>query len=193
MSEIERIRRVASMMITAHSILRDKYLTHSAFFENGLLIASAFLNAFVFIDEQLITQTIGISSSNQKLFIGFLSITVFAISIVLLQVRWKEKAKGHAIAADQYYSLMQESRRIISLADEANRNVVSCKFIEKYAEVTSTLAKIPERKFNGLKLQHYRKIELSKLIDKHPGSVLFILRIKLFIASFKEKNKNEFL
>ena len=61
------------------------------------------------------------------------------------------------------------------------------KFKNRYGQVSGMITKIPESQFNALKLRHYRKVELSKLIDKHPGSLLVILRIKLFVSSFKEK------
>jgi len=187
MTQLENQKKIISMMITAHSVLRDRYLNLSSLFENGLLIAAAFLNAFVFIDAQFITKITSISEQNQKLIIGIISIIVFAISIVLLQVKWKEKAENHATTANQLFDLMQECKTIVALEDSPDKNLLSAEFFNKYTEKSATLTKIPEKKFHALKLKHYRKVELGKLIDKYPGSRLFILKIKMFLSSFEEK------
>lgn len=188
MSELERQKKVISMMITAHSILRDRYLFLSSLFENGLIVASVILNAFVFIDAQFIDKQTGISEECQKLIVGIASIFVFAISLVLLQVRWKEKAESHGRAADQLFSLMQEIKVLIDIADDSEKSDELPSFNKKYTDINTAIVKIPDSKFNALKLRHKRKVELSKMIDKYPGSLLFILRIKLFLSSFKAKD-----
>ncbi len=60
------------------------------------------------------------------------------------------------------------------------------KFTQKYINVFNGIVPIPD-KINSLKLKHCRKVELSKLIDKYPKSWLFILKLRLFLSSFKEK------
>lgn len=188
MGELERQKKVISMMITAHSILRDRYLLLSSLFENGLLVTSVILNAFVFIDAQFIYKQIGISEESQKLIIGIASIVVFAISLVLLQVKWKEKAESHGRAADHLFTLMQELKVVMDMFDGPEKNEHFLRFNKKYIDVNTTIVKIPDSKFNALKLRHKRKVALSKMIDKYPGSLLFILRIKLFLSSFTARD-----
>ena len=187
MADFERQKKVIGMMLTAHSVLRDKYLALSSFFENFLLVSAAILNAFVFIDATYIANITHIGEEYQKLVIGITSIIVFAISIVLLQVKWKEKAQNHERATGTLFDLLQESRLIKNIPHGNLKENAMEEFEKKYVVSLDGLVKIPDRKFNKLKLIHYRKIELSKLIDKYPGSRLFILKIKLFLSSFKPK------
>lgn len=189
MIEAERQKKVLNMMITAHSVLRDRYNRKSAFFENCLLIAAVILNTIVFVDAKFITKFTLLSEDSQKLISGIASILVFTISVVLLQVKWKAKAESHSKAASQLFKLLQELREILQLVDTNEKNIQLSKFSDKYIQISLTLTQIPERKFNTLKLIHYRKIELSKLIDIYPGSILLILKIRLFLSSFKEKKK----
>ena len=187
MIEFQREKKVISMMITAHSVLRDRYLRLANFFEITLLVASVILNVVVFIDAGYITRITGIDEDSQKLIAGLSSVTVFAISIVLLQVRWKERAENHCKAADELFALLHDCRNIEIQPEGQEKNENVDAFVKKYFDITSTLTKIPDKKFNSLKLIHYRKKELSKLIEKYPRSRLFILKIKLFLSSFKEK------
>ncbi len=187
MTELQRQKKVLGMMMTAHSVLRDRYLFLSSFFEITLLVAAVILNVVVFIDEAYILRMTGIDGDSQKLIAGIASIIVFGISVVLLQVRWKEKAENHSKALDQLFELLQKCRAIAN--SEGGTEIVATieTFNKKYFEVFNSIVRIPDKKFNSLKMIHFRKVELSKLIERYPKSRLFILKIKLFISSFKEK------
>ena len=52
-------------------------------------------------------------------------------------------------------------------------------FTNKSSLITSQLAPIPDSCFNTLKSCHYKKVELSKMISKNPGSTIFILKLKI--------------
>lgn len=173
------------MMITAHSVLRDRYNRISSFFEVLLLIASVILNALIFVGAKFIEEFTGLTESKQKLIVGLACLIVFMISVVMLQVSWREKGSSHANAAEQLFSLKQECREIILLPDDTNRLITISDFNRKYSQITSMLIKIPDKKFNSLKLIHARKVELSKLIDKYPGSLLWVLKLRLLFSSFR--------
>ena len=188
MNELERQKKVIDMMITAHSVLRDRYNATSSFFEILLLIASIILNALLFVDAKFIEKFTHLNDDEQKLIIGLSGLIVFIISIVMLQVSWREKATQHSIAADNLFSLKQECRNIIRSITQISSpeaTILVEDFNRKYNRVLNDHVKIPDRKFNSLKLIHYRKVELSKLIDQHPNSRLWLLKIKLFYLSIK--------
>ena len=187
MTEIQRQKKVLGMMMTAHSVLRDRFLFYSSFFEITLLISAVILNVVVFIDEQYIFRMTGIDGDAQKLIAGTASIIVFAISVVLLQVRWKEKAENHSKALDQLFELLQDCRAIANTDDGTEIAEATERFNKRYFEVFNSIVKLPDNRFNSLKMIHYRKIELSKMIERYPRSRLLILKIRLFLTSFKEK------
>lgn len=185
--EIERQKRVLDMMITAHSILRDRYYRLSLVFDLTLLVLSVILNALVFVDTVFISQQAGITADQQRIITGIASVAVFAISVILLQVNWKEKASGHERAAEQLFVLLQESRSIMDMVEGDNRKLTLVEFSKKYTQLSGMIPKIPDKKFNSLKLRHYKKVELSKLIDKYPGSPMILLKGRLLWSSFKNK------
>lgn len=176
-------------MITAHSSLSEKYFRRSSMVENSLLFASVVLNALVFADATFITRITGLSEDFQRTVTGAVSVVIFAISAVLLQVRWKEKAKNHKRSAHQLFSLLQECRKIILLPEGLEKEQEATNFNSKYIQISEIIEPIPNKVFNFYKSLHRRKLELSKLIDKHPGSFLFLLKIRLFITSLKSNGK----
>lgn len=184
--ELERQKRVISMMITMHSILSSKYSRLSNFFEITLLVVSVILNTLIFVDASLIARVTSIGEVNQKLFMGIASVIVFTISIILLKVNWKQKSENHRKASEQLFILLQDCRMILDLPIE-EKHIQGEEFNKRYWQIINMLEKIPNSKFNNLKSAHYRKVELSKLIDEFPGSLIFVLKVKLFLSSFKEK------
>ena len=187
MDELNRQRRVIDMMITAHAVLKDRYNAAASFFEVSLLICSVILNTLIFVDANFVQKFTGLTEDQQKLIIGLSCLAVFIISIVMLQVAWREKGSSHANAAQQLFALKQEAREIGALPDDPGKQLMINEFNKKYGQITNMLIKIPDKQFNALKLVHARKVELSKMIDKYPGSRLWILKIRLCLASFKEK------
>ena len=142
----------------------------------------------ILVDNKFISSITHITEDNLKFFVGFISIIVFAISIVLIQVKWKEKAENHSKAGNHLFVIFQKCKEILSMNENKDIENAVKEFNKEYTDTMNLIVKIPENKFNTLKLKHYKKIELSKLIDKNPGGLLCILKIKLFFSSFKNKS-----
>ncbi len=174
------------MMITAHSVLRDRYNRLSSLFEILLLILSIILNSLIFVDAKFLEKFTGVNEDHQKLFTGLAGLSVFIISMVMFQVSWREVATRHGIAVDRLFILKQKCKLIILTPNSSNKTLAIAEFDKNYTDVFSDLIKIPEKKFNSLKLIHYRKVELSKLIEQRPNSRMWFLKIKLFCSSFKK-------
>lgn len=188
MEELARKKKVLNMMITAHTVLADNYHRRSVFFEIFLLSISVILNALVFVDEKFVSDQLSINAESQKLIIGLISILIFAISLILLQVKWREKSENHVKASNELCTLLQQVRALEEVQLETEKQILEKEFDNKYVQIMGMIEKIPHSKFNRLKLIHTRKVELSKLIDKNPGSYILILRIKLLLQALKGKS-----
>ena len=187
MNDIERQKKVLNMMVTAHSVLANQYSFQSTFVEISLLVASAVLNALVIADPKFIQNLTTLTEGTQKTIIAVTSVIVFVFSLILLQVKWKEKAENHQKTADQLFILLQECRLILHLDDIEQKNLRVIEFDKKYIQLSGILAKIPDSQFNKLKAHHNNKVELSKLIDNYPGANYWILKARLFLSSFAKK------
>jgi len=177
------------MMITAHSVLRDCYNRRAAFFEVVLLIASIILNTLIFVDANFIKKFTGLNEDWQKLIVGLSCLSVFIISMVMLQVSWRATATKHKIAADNLFKLKQRCREILKVQEESELLLLAERFDAEYIDILNALIKIPDNKFIKLKLIHNRKVELSKLIDQYPTSRLWILKIKMYKISLEAKKQ----
>lgn len=186
MEEFNRQKKVLNMMISMHSILRDRYKSLDLIANILLLMSSVIMNSLVFANDELYN-FFSINSAKAKTIIGILSILIFAISLVFLLVNWKEKSNNHGDAVVQLSALLNECRAMDEIEDSEEKKFMCNTFTQKYIQVNNILVKIPDSKFNYLKYRHYKKIELSKLIDIYPGSPLIVLKGRLFLKSLKKR------
>lgn len=187
--EFERQKRVINMMITAHSVLRDKYLCRSKLFDISLLVAAIFLNALVFVSNDFYTN-LSMNPENAKLYIGIISVILLALSIVGIMLNTKQKSENHGQACVQLFYLLNEIRNIEDINDPKEKLQHIDLFSSKYAQITAMLVPIPSKKFNRLKSIHLRKIEFSKFISIHKSKP-FLIQKFLFIKHSLKNKKHE--
>lgn len=173
------------MMITMHACLRDRFNSKALILESFLLIISVFLNAFVFIDYKY-SERLHLSKENMIVAIGIMALTVFSLSLILMLVKWREKAVQHNQAVRELSRLLLEVRASFNNILPEERPVILKEFNNKYDQILGMLIPVPEKSFNRLKSKHLRKIEFSKFITMHPSNPYFLLRIKFFFKSLSE-------
>jgi len=180
MKELQRMLRVSDMMITAYSRLRGRYAFFSTSVDILILFLSAWLSALAFASENIMDAINPTGVSNQ-LFIGFIAVTTFIISLIQLKVDWKSKASAYANSAKVYSSFKLELRRV--LGDSSNEiDGDTLKVMnEKYITAGDFTVPIPEDKFVALKKAHLMKIEISKALDHAPASSLLLLKVKFWL------------
>lgn len=183
-SEIKKQAKVIDMMITMHSILADRYARRSKILEIGMFAVSIVLISITFLDPAVLSYFF-IKSETARITIGLSSILIFFMSILSLIVDWKGKAVQHR---DGFYTLVKlktEWGDILANFEKIDKRDLR-EFTNKSSMIVSQLTPIPDSCFNTLKLRHYKKIELSKMISQHPGSTVFLLRLKvLWRSNFK--------
>lgn len=176
------------MMLTMHSILRDKYKARALFADVFLLVSAVILNSLVFVDVSYFTPFLN-RETDFNLYIGIFSVLIFAVSLIILLVNWKQKSENHNQAVIQLSELLNYGRIILEKLED-QESIDS--FNEKYNQVTSTMVAIPDKKFNYLKSRHLRKVAFSKYLDKHGEMPFWLVKIKFFTKTFvNDANREE--
>jgi len=172
--ELERKKNVINMMITMHSSLSYRNKTKALISNIFFLIAAIILNIFIFFDYKYL----GFLKFDETIIrdiINFSSLLIFLFSVVFMMIDWSKKAEKHKLAVNQLSRLLNELRLILNIKDEVVFASKSELFNELYNQTSETIPKINDRYFNKLKAKHYRKVELSKFIDKHKGKPYFVI------------------
>ena len=179
--ELEHHYRVIDMMLTAHSILCDRYSRRALITDLLLLSLSIVLCALVFADPDRF-KSLNIGPKDAQNIIGACSVAIFLLSLVSLRVDWKQKAEKHGRSAEILSKLKSDCRVLLRLGDQAETQRIK-EQCQACNLTLSSLSKIPENKFVRLKAAHKRKVELSKMIDNHPGSSVLLLRLHLWLRA----------
>jgi hypothetical protein len=165
--ETARLRRVVDMMLTMHSVLRDRYERRARLLDVSMLSVSVILCALAFADERL-ARYLALPAGVARDVVPAAVVLVFAFSVVSLRVDWKQLGSVHARACEVLARLKAELRSEPADLDTLRRNV-SAALVE--------VPPIPESAFVALKAVHFRKLEVSKALSVSPGCPLFFVRI----------------
>jgi hypothetical protein len=165
--------------ITAHSYLREKFARRGAIISAGIIIASA-LVTFLAVASVSIRTYLQLSNDHADHIIGLLGFIVLICAILELQIGWREKSSRHAEAA----GALSRLKLIITRELASDLTLTKARFNElqqAYESVNDLVAKIPENRFLELKALHKRKVEISKFLDKQPGSSVRLLKVKIWL------------
>src|SRR2546421_11933803 len=110
-AELARRRRVVDMMLTAHSILRDRYSVRATALDVAVLGLSVLLCLTTFLDPAVL-RAAHISESTAHVTLGISSAAVFFLALVQLRVDWKARAVEHQRACEKLARLKGDYRRL---------------------------------------------------------------------------------
>ena len=174
--DLQHHYRIIDMVLTMHSVLRDRYSRRALWADLLLLLISIVLNALVFLDPSIL-DALRIGRDASRVAIGICSVLLFFLSLVVWRVDWKERGQTHAQAAEALGKLKLDCRSLLQAAsvpaDRLRQQVETCVW------VLSGLPKIPEDQFVKLKAAHKRKVKLSQLLDSYPGAPVLVLRARM--------------
>jgi hypothetical protein len=187
--EVRRRRNVADMMLTAHSVLRDRYERRSTGLTLLIMGLSILATGVAFISGER-SATIGPFSARVQVWVGLLTCVIFFLSIVELLVEWRRRAWAHDEAAQRLADLKAKYRHVRKVAD--NGDVVQSDFdlFDEYDHTMDALGAlrvpIPETKFNRLKARHLVKVKVSKRISERPERSPRLHRLDIFLEGLRK-------
>jgi hypothetical protein len=175
LNENNRQYRVIDLMLTAHSMLRDRYESRSTILKIGLFCSSITLSGFVFVDERLFT-VVGSTPDAGKIAVGVASLIVLALSVTEMLVKWDQKAAIHGEAAKRLAALKQKYRKAFTKHKGGNVRINEG-LTKDWERLNESLPPIPERQFIRLKHSHYVKRQLSEEADLNKDVPYYFLTL----------------
>lgn len=175
--ELERVARVADMMCSAHSALRDRYVRRALVLDLAILMPSAWLVALAFVEPRLNVSLTPFGLAPQ-VWVGLLSVVVFGFSVLQLRVDWKGRADAHARALDGYAEVKRDARFMLASGSEITERACRPVFA-RYGSAGAT--PVPEREFLAQKRRHVLKVAVSKHLDRCPAASPAVTKIRFWI------------
>src|SRR5437870_168863 len=180
-ADLARRRRVVDMMLTAHSILRDRYSVRATALDVAVLGLSVVLCLTTFLDPAVL-RVAHIGEDAAHITLGISSAAVFFLALVQLRVDWKARVIEHQRACEKLARLKGEYRRLATAPAVSTPAGPSdtTRVLEAADRVLEELRPIPDSEFASLKARHNRKVEVSRILDRYPGAPVLLLRTMLW-------------
>jgi len=179
LKELQRVRRVSDMMVTAHCYLGEHYLRLYILTDVMIFICSILLCVLAFVDRETLLNYLG---QYYSYIIGIFSVATLIFAYASSKFDWKVKAVEHKNASQKYFEIKKECDALekeISEGKTIDMNTV----IRKHETCSNMLIKIPEDLFLKCKKHHLLKVEISKRLTDHPFTSIPLYKIKSWIKA----------
>ena len=176
--EMERIKRVSDMLVTAHANMRDRFNLRATLLDLTIIALSTWLTAVVFIEPRINVKLTPFGIDSQ-IWVGLLGIFTFFLSILQFRVDWKGRADAHKRSFDLYVEVKRET--VYLLSSQGTLTLENCqRVLSRYDLATQVGALLPNADFLPQKQKHLRKLEISRYLDHHPSASILMLKIKFW-------------
>lgn len=173
---IRRDLRLIDQSITSFSILRDRYRRRSLYLSVTLLVAGVALVLLTFGSDEVLA-LIGVQPSSANVMIGVAGAVLFVASLIELRVDWQGQASLFGWASDRFAEVKLAYRTYLD--GPKSDEVREAELRGQYQTASALAPRIPEAEFLPLKQAHLRKVALSKMVSRSPGTPILLLRWRL--------------
>ena len=189
--EFDRRRRILDMLLSGHSLLRDRHERRATGLTLLVMALSILATGVAFITSPA-HLTIGPVTARVQVWVGVLTCVIFLLSIVELLVEWRRRAWAHGEAARNLADLKAQFRHAKPDGELVHSDVDLLAAYDDAMDALKALrVPIPENKFNRLKARHRRKVALSARISARPERPLLLHRLDLLRAGLAPACKCE--
>jgi hypothetical protein len=177
--EFDRQRRVLDQMLSAHSLLAERYERRDGALVLTTLGLSVVAAGVAFISSAQRVE-IGPFTARVQVWVGVLTCVIFFLSIVELRVEWARRAWAHGEASRRLADLKAKYRHGSRVGAVVRSDIDLTAEYERTMDAIGALqVPIKDGQFNKLKARHRRKVEISKRISLRPERPVLLHRLDL--------------
>jgi hypothetical protein len=177
--EVERLRRVADQLCTAHAALRDRFSLLHLLMDVTILLFSAWLTAIAFLDPRFYTWLVPFGLDPQ-FWIGLFGTLTFFMTLIQFKTDWRGRSEAHHRSFSMYAEVKREAGYILATSERIPDREFQ-RLAARYDMASDVGTAVPERNFLELKRRHKLKVTLSKLLDDKPSISIWLTKFKLFV------------
>jgi hypothetical protein len=182
-----RWRRI-DWMLTAHSVLRDRYARRSQALTLSVIFFSIIGLVFALANSEDNINVLGAQVKLQT-FLALLAALTFLVGLVDLVVDWRRRAWQHADAARKLGFLKAAFAK--PRDGQANERIDQLDLFGEYDRTMAELIVIPDGQAAALKARHVRKVEVFKRIEANPGAPRWWLNICVMRSGMKRNRGHQ--
>ncbi|KOY81873.1 hypothetical protein I6G82_22895 [Lysinibacillus macroides] len=177
--QVKKLRKKAENSRNAYFMLTKRYKFYSNSLHFFILVGSTIIAILTFANFDVFLPLIkDLTDSTYKLSIGLIASSVFILTVIEEFLKLSNKSSEYESSGKQLTSFIRyadsvEKRENINDEDLAQLTLY-------YTLICESTPIIPDKFFFKAKRQLYRKIELSKELEKNPDTILWLYKVKRF-------------
>lgn len=176
--ELDRMARVADLMVSGHSLLRDRYRRRATAIDIALLLFSAIVATLSFASTVFL-ETINPTDLESSFFISITALAIFLLSLFQMKIDWKGKSSSHADAARSWAKAKLAVKSALSSEPITESDYQLAR--NEYNYSGEFAIPIPDKHFLTCKSHHLKKVEISKYLSVHPHASPTVVSIKFWV------------
>jgi hypothetical protein len=178
-AEYKRRFGVLDMMLTGHSVERDRYGRWSTLLTLLVLALSIVttMTALIATNREI---DFGIATMTIQTAVGVLSALIFFLALLELRVDWRQRAWSHERAVAEL-SELKANFRGAAFAGDGEVQGSGVDLVVAYDQAMEAIVPISEKRFLTVKSRHRRKVAVSRMIGARPGAPVWWLRLCLML------------
>lgn len=178
-SQLKKMIGVVDQSITAHSMLKERFALQARVLDIALFLVSSFLTFLAIASHSVRSKAIP-RWIDGELTLPVVAVIVFCGSLLQWHMGWKEKTALHSEAARILSQFKHELAKILGSGREISEEELRI-HIQNYQYIDQSKITLPEEEFLSLKKAHKEKVAVSKLLDTHPGALVWLVKLKLLL------------
>lgn len=165
--EAEKLADKAEKSRQAHFVLSGKLSFRSKLLHSVILIGSSLVAIFTFANYKAFLPILpSLDQDVFTLFVGFLAIIVFILSVFEEFIRWRDMGLMHEDAGKKMTSLIRDAYAIRKNPDITE---IDLKHLRTwYQSINETSPSIPDKVFLKAKQDYLKKLIISQKLDDNP-------------------------
>jgi hypothetical protein len=187
----DRERNVVDTMLTAHSILRDRYERRATGLTLLIMALSVAATGVAFISGEP-EMSIGPFTTRVQVWVGVLTCIIFFLSIVDLQVEWRRRAWAHEEAVRRFSDLKAKYRHGERDGEMVHADLdLTAEYERTWDAVAALRVAIKDAQFTKLKQKHWLKVEISKRISARPDRPRLLHRLDVLCEGLPKQPRSK--
>ncbi|NPV81328.1 MAG: hypothetical protein HPY52_13820 [Firmicutes bacterium] len=174
---LAKIKKKAEMQADMHGQLADHYLHKQNTVYYGSLFTSCLLLSLTFVSDDFIARTLHLAPDWFKWLKALIAVVNFFAGLILAISKPSSHAARHMEAVNHYTRVLYAIRNLDSRDTVSEQDL---KAIEDQYLDTGDLPRIPGPQFLKLKKRYLVKIAISRFLEDHPHTWIWLLKFKLW-------------
>ncbi|MFS0596650.1 SLATT domain-containing protein [Peribacillus frigoritolerans] len=189
-NQIVKLKRKANLSRNAHFMLAKRFNIYNGFLNFSILVGSTIIAILTFANYDTFIPILKyLTEDLYKLFVGIFASSIFILTVADYFLKLGRSSSQHEHTGKQLTTFIRHADAIANLKRATEDDVT--RLTMQYAMINEAAPSIPNKFFIKAKKDLHERIEISKILEKHPFTNVLLLKFSMTIKQTRNIEMNE--